>query len=338
MDENIKRQLKVLSDSNIILNDMLPSDDVIQINSEDIIQILEGSYDLIYDEEAEQLLYVDESGEKHIAPDLSAGMTESSEWLSDKLPNPTLDIDQGGNVRKSEEIKALYAIICIAVVIPSFKDEIKTVINSYNFDAYEFTDKSLGYGSFLAYLKTFQDLNSVRINSIISASGIRISKIAEKKDAYWRISLNAEEILEYSKVSRSIKNIITGYELDRGLSPGEVKGLSKIKRLQTIEERDIEIEKIIDASPISTIYRISKFNSERLPAVAKRNIYLSSRKIANSVVSNSNAVGFEANELYDQTFSKYTKEFTKMAVTTLRHNEIVKFKNNPADYKLIKKV
>jgi hypothetical protein len=181
MDQNIKKQLKALSDSGIILDDMLPSEDVTQINSVDIIRIVESSYNLVYDEEDEQLMYIDENDEKHISPDLSVGITESSEWLSEKLPIPTLDIDQGGNVRKSEEVKALYAIICIAVVIPSFKEEIIAAINSYDFVAYEFKDDSLDYGSFIAYLKTFQDLNSVRINSVISASGIRISKIAEKK-------------------------------------------------------------------------------------------------------------------------------------------------------------
>ena len=52
-------------------------------------------------------------------------MTTSDDWLHTKLPPVFIDVDQGENIRKAEEARSIYSIICMGVVIPSFKTEIK---------------------------------------------------------------------------------------------------------------------------------------------------------------------------------------------------------------------
>lgn len=54
-----------------------------------------------------------------ICPDLSDGLSTSSEWIAGYLPDVFYDIDQGGNVRKSVEAEALFKLISLACVIGS---------------------------------------------------------------------------------------------------------------------------------------------------------------------------------------------------------------------------
>jgi hypothetical protein len=337
-DNIFKKEFESLLDSGIFLKDLLPTTDATIHDASEVINIIENSYPLEYDSDTDELYYLDEKGERQKAPDLSDGISNSADWLSDKLPEPTFDFDQGGNLRKSEEAKSAYSLCCIAIALSSFREEIIEVMNQYDFNEMQFTNDNVNYVSLTSFLKSFQDLNSVRINTVISSAGIRISRSSEKKDAYWRISLSAEEISEYSKVSRAIKNVIIKYELEQSLAPNEIKKLTKVERLRTLEKRDLEIDRIIDNSAIPIIYRISKFNSERLPAVAKRKIYLSARAIANAAVLESGLSGYDANELFEKEFSKYTRDMSRMAVTTLRHNEIFKYKNDPSNYRLITKM
>ena len=43
-------------------------------------------------------------------------MIECSSWLSDKIPPPSFDVDQGGNLRKAVEAEALYCCLLITSI------------------------------------------------------------------------------------------------------------------------------------------------------------------------------------------------------------------------------
>jgi len=118
------------------------------------------------------LKYIDENGHEHITPDFSDGITESSEWLCDKLPLPPFDFDQDGNVRRIGEVRSAYTLICIAIIISSFREEIFDVFRKYNF---YFDGSDVAFDSLSDYL------NSLRINVIVSATSIQISRTTEKK-------------------------------------------------------------------------------------------------------------------------------------------------------------
>jgi hypothetical protein len=111
--------------------------------------------------------------------------------LSDKLPESKIDFEQGGNLRKQDEACSIYKLICIAICIPSFKKEIQAELSKYNFVNFAFDNlNSNTYASARALLMKLEELDSLRINSIISAANISISQISEKK----RLALEVKAI------------------------------------------------------------------------------------------------------------------------------------------------
>jgi hypothetical protein len=334
------RLLQNLVDSKIIHSELLPDDASDPIDADSLYKMLVGGFDLFYDQETERLYYIDSDGDRVNCPDMAAGMSNSASWVSDHLPLPNMDLDQGGSVRKGSEVRALYTIVCIGGVFVDLKDEIVEFINSYNF--LEFIGKAVvgeEDQSAVSYLKTFTDLNSIVINCVVSAASIKLTQIQEKKSAFWRSNLTRVETLGLSKISRDIKSVILRFEKDHSLNPVDVKNLSKIEKLTTIEKRDLEIEKIINESQYSTLYRITKFNSERLSPVSKRRIFHASRKIAEAEVLNSGVTNkLAANELFDKTFYEMQRSLSRKAVSTLISAEIDKYKKAPLEYKFLKKI
>jgi hypothetical protein len=234
---------------------MIPTPD-----DERIKKILESSYELFYDESSDVLKYVDENGAEHIAPDLSDGITESSEWLCDKLPLPPFDFDQDGNLRKIDEVRASYTLICIAIIIKSFKDEIFEMFSKYDYKTFSFDGSDVSDESLCDYLNSFMNLNSLRINVIVSAASIQISRTIEKKDVYWKSTLTLEEITEFGRISRDVKNIILNYERDRKLNPSQISTLTRVEKLLTIEKRDLEIESVTPVfAPIAGKLRLQYY-------------------------------------------------------------------------------
>lgn len=331
--------LNQLIASGTISADSIVSDDSFVSDAQSIIKILDSSYDLEYDEVEDVLYYIDKDGEKHVAPDLSAGMTTSDVWLHTKLPPVFIDLDQGGNVRKAEESRSIYSIICIGAVIPSFKPEIKDFLKNYDFNSFTMRKRiSRRYENAVGYLKTFLDENSLRINVIKSCSDINISQSIEKKEQFWKSALTQSEISECSKISRLVKNVISKYERESGLNPDDIKDLDQIQKLQLIANRDAEIEVIINQSPLGILYKISKLSSERLSATVKRSVSTAAEKIAiEEVKLNPELVGRDADELFENTFKANLRRLTSMCVSTLRQNEIIKYKNDPKSYRFRKK-
>lgn len=329
---------KLIKDGTII-RELVEDNYDSELNSDKVIEILDGSYELYFDDVEEVLYYIDENGEKFICPDLSNGVTESSDWLCDKLPAPFIDFDQGGNVRRIEEARSIYTLVCIGVAFSSLKDEIKKEFKSYDFDEFSYKMQSGEYESLTKYLDSFLSLNSLYINLIVSSASIRISREIEKKDVYWKSMLSLEEITEFARISREVKNIRLRYERKEKLNPDEIKSLSRVQKLQIIDKRKVEINAVIEASEIcSVLYKICKLNSERLSPIVKRKISESAKLIAKQEVKSCGVIGRDADELYERTFTNYFRDLSRMAVTTLRTNEVSKYKSNPSNYKFVEKL
>lgn len=75
------------------------------------------------------------------------------------------------------------------------------------------------FNSFVAHLQKFQDLNSVRRNSIFSAASLKLSIYREKSESYSTGLLSAEETSKLESLSRSRRSIIAIYEREQGLNP-----------------------------------------------------------------------------------------------------------------------
>lgn len=142
-------------------------------NVQIITDAIESSSPLDVDDQG--LFYINLDGEKVYPPELYTSIDDKGVWLSEKLPDITFDIDQGGNVRMANEAEALYCLICVANIIKSdgiFKKEIKDIASNYSFSTMSAVDASKNFRSLL---QSWQDLQSVIINILISACKFNIS-------------------------------------------------------------------------------------------------------------------------------------------------------------------
>lgn len=339
-DDKNRDLLKSLVLSNIISDELLPKPVEKQLTCDELYKVLTSAYDLGYDDDTNELYYVDDHGEKFICPDMAEGMSTCSEWMCDVLPVPNVDIDQGGSVRRSVEIRSLYTLVCISLVFGDLSDEIRSYIDDYNFTEFVSGERLYAqYSSAAVFLKSFTDLNSLQINCVVSAASINLTQYQEKKDALWRSNLTRVETLELSKISRDIKGVILRYEKDKFLNPADISSLSKIEKLTAIEMRDLEIEKIINASKYATLYRITKLNSERLSPIAKRKILNVARSMAEQqVIATNETSKLLMNEIYDKTFYEQQRVLTKKAVSSLVDKQIKIYKQDPNGYVFKKKI
>lgn len=154
---DLEKILKFLVDDNIVPDQSL--------NDKALIDAINRGSDLVYDELTDELFFLDDKGEKILAPDLSSGISTSSDGLVDHLPSVMIDIDQGGNVRRSIESESCYKLSWLAVVIPSYKEEIIEKFYKYGFELMSFKEKLEDF-SLSLYVQEFQALDSDRINSI----------------------------------------------------------------------------------------------------------------------------------------------------------------------------
>lgn len=155
---------------------LLPTSDVKTESVSTIINLLDSAKDLIYDETDDQLYYLDDNGENC----LKVCQSQMSGCVIN-YHNQLSILTKG----KSTEMRSIYTTVCIGNVVDSFKPEIKEFISNYDFgdcSIVESRDKQFDdYSSATDYLKSFSDLNSLRINVIISAAAININTSLEKK-------------------------------------------------------------------------------------------------------------------------------------------------------------
>lgn len=138
------------------------------------------------------LCYENEDGEAICCPEIDTNVSDAGYWLSDKIPSPCFDILQGGNLRKAEEAEAFY-ICCIITAIlkdDSFTSEIEKVISNYDFVKMDSVEANY---NFVNLLIDWQDLQSVIINVIVSASKYSISDMKKDSEQFLRAGLLQEE-------------------------------------------------------------------------------------------------------------------------------------------------
>lgn len=104
-----------------------------QIDRDILKELLEYPYCLTVNDEDGELYFISDEdipslniikGENK-CPEITSGITECKEWISDKLPLLNFDIDQGGNIRRAKEAESIYICTLIAGILRgSFEDEI----------------------------------------------------------------------------------------------------------------------------------------------------------------------------------------------------------------------
>lgn len=331
-DLNLKEILSYLSEGKFVPADVLPSSTTI-IESDVLIKAINNGYQLEYDSLLDELYVILEDGEKISCPDLSEGLSTSVNWVSDYLPPVSFDIEQGGNLRKSAEAESCFKLLCLALVVSDFRIEVIDHFKNYDFDRMA-SMNDFKFSSFRSHLQKFQDLNSIRINSIISAASVKLSNYKEKNESYYIGLLSPEEISKLSSLSRVVRSIISKYEREDGLNPTSMAGMSKISKLTLIDRRDSEIESFVEDSDVSVLYKISKLTSERIPPVMKARVIQEAAKAAEIECSKRKLSDFEAADLKQNVKRIVIKESYRAILKTIKYNEIQRYKNDPSNFVL----
>lgn len=327
---DLNRILNSLVLDNIIPEDVLPMNNY-PFCSDDIIREMEQGSELEYDSKTDELFILKDDGTKILCPDLSEGLSEASQWISDYLPEVFIDTDQGGNVRKSDEADSCFKLFSIAFVLKDFKDEIIEILKNYDYENMSPKEAS-GSVSFRQALQKFQNLNSSRINAVISAATYKLSTFKEKNESFYTGQLSVEEISELATLSRNIKAVISKYEREQGLNPVDMKNMTKISKLSLIDRRDLEIEKLVQNTNVSMLYKISKLTSERIPPVIKSKILNIAEKAADDYVRENSLKGHEAADAVARVRRTVVKEGFRAVMKSIKAEEIEKYKKDKLSY------
>jgi len=306
------------------LNDVHPSP-----SRENLDRIF--NFSLPIEVDGDELVAITETGERIRCPNLSTSISETGDWLSDYLPFFEVDIDQGGNVRKADEIEAM---ICVYVIKNIFKDdeiqeEVEELILNYDFK--ELRTNSSGSKTFRSFLVDLQDLQSFQINSIISACKYKI--FDQKKDirTYLIDGIPQEMDAELQELERNVKAI--HYEYSNGpLSPLSVKKLTKIERLGKIDERDIKINKLVSLSKAGVIYKLTKLSSEYISPMKKREIQKMVKKEVDFLIADYGENSFLLNER-SQIMSRLQRKAIQLEKISLRKIKIEEYINKRENFK-----
>lgn len=327
---DLKKALTFLVEGKIVPSDVLPQSNV-PFSSDLLISEINKGSELEYDPKTDELWTTTSDGSKILCPDLSEGLSESADWISNYLPEVFIDTDQGGNLRKGDEAESCFKLFAIGYILRDFKSEIEEIFKNYDYENMA-PEVSSGRLSFKQHLQRFQNLNSSRINAVISAASYKLSTFREKNESFYTGQLSVEEISELSTLSRGIKAIISKYERTKGLNPNEMKDMSKISKLTLIDSRDIEIEELVQNSKVSMLYRISKLTSERIPPVIKSRILAQADKAAAEHVRAYDLKGFEASDAEQKIRRLVVKEGYRAVLKTIKFEEIEKFKKDKDSY------
>lgn len=329
---DLQKALSFLVDAKIVPSDLITNSNT-QLEDKILIECIRKGCDLYYDSDEDELYYVHSDGSKFKAPDLSEGMSTNSNWLVEHLPDVIFDIDQGGNVRKGDEAESCYKLLCLGCVLTDFKDEIIDKFKKYDYDRMAFKDGD-AFNSFNQFLQFYQNLNSQRINSVISAASLKLSTFKEKSESYYTGTLELSETIKLSTLSREIKSKISEFERYKGLNPVDMKDMSKISKLTLIDERDREIESLVTNSEVGMLYRISKLTTERIPVVLKSTIVINAEKCAKRFVKENQLSGIEAIDAENEVRRTVIREAYRAVLKTIKAKEVKKYKSDPSKYVL----
>lgn len=299
-----------------------------------IIDAFETASIISFDDQG--LFFFDKNNEKIYCPELNTSISEKGEWLSDKLPLITFDIDQNGNVRKADEAEALYCCICVANILKekSFKLEVDDIVKSYDFSAMKSNDDDSQ--TFRNLLISWQDLQSVIINILISACKFRISDVKKDIEKFLRDGISDLEAAELREMDSKIRAINFNFS-ENELSPIRIKDLSKIEKLTLINKRDQLISEIIKVSRSGTLYRLLQLSSEYISPIKKKKIFLWVRsEVDKKIEELSTSEDFSAERT--QIISRLQRRSIKFEKNSVRKLNIEKYLKDKENFKFPSKL
>lgn len=303
------------------------------LNSEFIVRAFENSTKISYDEYG---LYIfDEKGDKLYCPKKQVSIDVKGCWLSDSLPDINFDIDQSGNVRKADEVEALYCCVNVAHIMNEeiFKKEVRRISLNYDFD----NMAPLGKGeNFRELINSWQTLQSTIINIIISACKYKLSYKKKNSEKFLRDGLSIVEVAGLRDLESRIKNINSTYAKRASEFNNET---TRITKIQLIDERNLAISGIISGSSYGDLYRLMNLSTEFISPVKKLNLQ---NWIKNTIDADIEKAGEKEKTLLiserSQMLSRLNKKVMKIERISVIRQNIEKFTKDRKNFQFPSKL
>lgn len=301
------------------------------LDSKFLIKAFENSSKISHDERG-VYIFNDNEEKVYCPPEISTSIDSEGSWLSDYLPEINFDIEQSGNVRKADEVEALYCCINISHIINEdvFKNEVKNLSSKYDFENMDTTDRS---GNFRSLINSWQSLQSTIINIIISACKYKISYKKKNVEKFLRDGLPEAEVAELRDIEKRIRNVNSLYS--KNVSDFQnFSQITKIKKLELIDERDRAISKIIKNSKCGDLYRLLHLSTEYISPVKKLTLQNWVRVTVDNDIQNASAS--EQSILRaerSQMFSRLNKKILKLEKTSIIKSYVEKYIQEGASFK-----
>ena len=223
--------------------------------------------------------------------------------------------------------------MCLVLKDDALKNELITTIKNYNFSEMDGRD---GFLNFKNLIDSWLDLQSVIINVAVSAAKSSVSDLKKDTEKFLRDGIPQDAVLELRELATSIKNINRRYSTGV-LSPEKVIKLNKIEVLQYLNEKNLEINRLISNSDVKILYKLEHLSSEYInpyinPITKKKLININlARQGVDSFFNESNTA---SNVSIDKSilFDKWKRKFIKLEKNSLRKYYINKYLQDPINF------
>jgi hypothetical protein len=214
-----------------------------------------------------------------------------------------------------------------------FFNEFQQVAKDYNFN--EMAGRSSEENTFRKLLESWQAYQSVIINVLVSASKFKISSSKKDAEKFLKDGIGTSKEAELRDLQSKIRAINFRYSQGE-LSPEKVKMLSKIERLETINERDNLLTSLIIKSPVGDLYRALNLSSEYISPIKKKKIQLWTQKAVDELLQDD--IFKDGNKERRSLISKFTRRAYRFEKTSIRKLTVEKYIKDPENFKLPSKL
>jgi hypothetical protein len=246
-------------------------------------------------------------------------------YITDSLPEPPFSIDCGGVKTKQIEIKSFY-VLCILNKFRSnsFTDEIKEIVDNYDFSNMRSLDGSMKFKELLEE-KVLE--NTKVLDLVVASCYLKLTAAEVKKDSALRDVLEQSDVLAYDSLKAKIKSNANIVQLNKLI---ERKDIKKWERSSYIEERSKLIKEIVDSCSdrLINIYMVFNQSTDKIAQPLKDKILSKSKeRIAELKVELGNLDDYEA----DLLLSKIKRRAMREQLRQIQARQLQRIKNNDWD-------
>jgi len=217
--------------------------------------------------------------------------------MSTKLSRPTFDVFQDNNIRRSDEAKSIYIASNVKHILdnPDYFLEFDSVLSGYDFEKL-YNPNGLSFSSLVS---KWSQANSIIINIIISASKYVLVEHKKDEQSFIQNSLPDIEATAIANINADLRSIMFEYTNKGAILWNEnVKTLSKIDLLQAISKCELEKLRVSEKNSYSTLWKITKLNSEYLGLSNRKSLKISAMNMINKECNGSDIDDDTLNSLF----------------------------------------